>query len=222
MFSFFRRKPKPALATLPGAADLSDSQLVAAILSVFRNQSPIVGALFLVAWENTPVYYPSFYKAMEEEKLFPANFEGMSSFYAAEHAKRTSNSDSDEASRRIFFYFYTAALLTVAHLRAKAKPELWDEIVEVWVALLPGARALRTTLDRTQLWRKEQTEFFDSVTTEDGGEWHCLHIIMPSNLRYHQKVVDWQERDLTTEQRKLLDETCNVFGNETTKQDTAQ
>ena len=172
----------------------------------------MVGALFLVAWENVPVYYPSFHKAMEEERLFPANLEGMSSFFAAEHAKHQSQSEADEVARRRSFYFYVAALLKVAHQRAKSKPELWDEIVEIWVALLPGARALRATLDRTQLWRAEQTEFFDTIRTEDEGEWHILHIVMPSNLRYHQKVVDWQERDLTPEERRLIDDTCNVFG----------
>ena len=211
MFSFFRKKHEPARAVLPGAASLTDRQLVQSILSVFKDQSPVVGALFLVAWENVPVYYPSFLKAMEEEGLFPANFEGMSSFFAAEYSKHTSESEADEVSRRRFFYFYVAALLKVAHLRAKSNPELWEQIVEIWVALLPGARALRATLDRTHLWRKEQTEFFDPVKTEDEGEWHVLHIAMPSTLRYHEKVVAWQERDLTPEQRKLIDETCNVF-----------
>ena len=214
MFSFFRKKPEPVHAVLPGAATLTDSQLVQSILGVFKNQSPVVGALFLVAWENVPAYYPSFHKAMEEEGLFPANFEGMSSFFAAEHSKHISQSEADEISQRRFFYFYLAALLKVAHLRAKSKPELWEQIVEIWVALLPGARELRATLDRTQLWRKEYTEFFDSIKTEDEGEWHVLRIIMPSNLRYHEKVVAWQERDLTPEERKLIDETCNVFGND--------
>lgn len=214
MFSFFRKKPIPAHAVLPGAASLTDSQLVESILSVFKNESPVVGALFLVAWENVPVYYPSFQKAMEEDGLFPANFEGMSSFFAAEHSKHTSQSEADEISRRRFFYFYAAALLKVAHLRAKSNPELWEHIAEIWVALLPGARALRATLDRTQLWRREHTDFFDLIKTEDEGEWHVLHVIMPSNLRYHEKVVAWKERDLTPAERKLIDETCNVFGNE--------
>ena len=166
----------------------------------------------MVALENIPVYYPSFHKAMEEEKLFPASLGGMSSFFAAEHGKRRSNSEADEVSRRRFFYLCIAALLRVAHLRAKAKPELWDDIVEIWVALLPGARALRSTLDRTSLWRKDHIGFFDLVKTENEGEWHCLNIIMPSNLRRHKKITAWQERDLTLEDRKLIEETCNIFG----------
>lgn len=222
MFSFFRKKPEPAHAVLPGAASLTDSQLVQSILSVFKNQRPVVGALFLVAWENVPVYYPPFHKAMEEEGLFPADFEGMSSFFAAEHSKHISQSEADEISQRRFFYFYVAALLKVAHLRAKSKPELWEQIVEIWVSLLPGARALRTTLDRTHLWRKEQTDFFDLIKTEDEGEWYVLHIIMPSNLRYHEKIVAWQERDLTPEERKLINETCNVFGSEKSASGGAQ
>jgi hypothetical protein len=211
MFSFFRKKQETANTALPGAGSLTDTQLVQSILTVFKDQKAIVGALFLVAWENIPVYYPSFHKAMEEEKLFPTDFEGMSSFFAAEYSKHTSQSEIDEVARRRFFYFYVASLLKVAHLRAKANPDLWEQIVEVWVAILPGARALRATLDRTQLWRKEHTDFFDSIKTEDEGEWHVLHIVMPSNLRYHEKVVAWQERDLTPEQRRLIDETCNVF-----------
>lgn len=212
MFSFFRKKQEPAESVLPGAAALTDSQLVQSVLSVFRDQSPVVGALFLVAWENVPVYFPSFLKAMEEEKRFPASLEGMSSFFALEHSKHTSTSESDEVARRRFFYFYVATLLKVAQLRARSKPELWDQIVDVWVALLPGARALRATLDRTQLWRKEHTDFFDAIKTEDEGESHVLQISMPSNLRYHEKITAWQERNLTPEERKLIDETCSAFG----------
>lgn len=187
-------------------------QLVKTVLRTFQGQSPIVGALFLVAWENVLVYFPSFRKAAEEEKLFPATLEGMSSFFAEGYSKHRSDSAADEVARRRFFYFYMATLLKVAQQRAKQKPDLWESIVDVWVALLPGARALRSTLDKTSLWGPEHIVFFDSIKTEDEGESYCLSMLMPSNLRYHKSVTAWLERDLSPEERKLIDDACNIFG----------
>ena len=41
MFSFFRKRPDPTHDVLPGAAALSDPQLIQAVLSVFEKQSPV-------------------------------------------------------------------------------------------------------------------------------------------------------------------------------------
>ena len=215
MFGLFRKKPAPArstaAATLPSATNLTDSELIRLVLGTFEGRSPIVGALFLVAYENIPVYFPSFRRAMEEDKLFPPTLEGIGDLHALEHSKAHSNSEADEVAKRRHYYFYIAALLRIAHARADAKPALWDQIADIWVALLPGARALRSTLDKTELWRSEHISFFDMIKSEDEGEWHCLHILMPSKIRFHAKIVAWQERDLSPEDRAMLDETCRAF-----------
>jgi hypothetical protein len=212
MFSFFRKRRNPPIEqTLLGAAELTDTALADSVLRTFRDQSPVVGALFLVAWENLPVYFPSFYKAMEEDKLFPATYEGMSSFHASEHSEHHSSSDEDEVAKRRHFYMYVACLLTVAHRRAAKSEKLWDDIADIWLALVPGARALRATLDRTVLWRKEHVDFFDHVRTEDEGERFLLRILMPSNLRSHPKLIAWEERDLTPEDRALIEESMQLL-----------
>ena len=151
---------------------------------------------------------------MEEDKLFSPTIEGMADFHLVEYSKRMGNSEAEEIGRRRFYYFYIAAILKTLQKRAKTDANLWNEIVKVWVALLPGARAIRTTLDKTSLWRDEHIDVFDPIQTEDEGEWHCLRIMVPKEIRYHAKIQDWLERDLTPEQRALIDETCNPFGEE--------
>ena len=212
MFSLFRKKPSPPAAALPGAEQLSSDALMHSVLGVFSGQHSTVGALFLVAWEVVnPSYFPSFYKAMQEEHLFPATYEGMSSFWAAEHAKRLTSSLEDEIAQRRLFYLYIACLFKVAHARAEHEPRLWDGIADIWLALLPGARALRATLDRTSLWEARDITFFDHVKTEDEGERYLLRTLMPARLRSHAKIVAWEERDLTEEDRASIAEAMQLL-----------
>ena len=215
MFNLFRKKFPAATSAFArpesATANAPNSELVRVTIAAIKDQGPIVGALFLVAYENVYPYFPSFQRAMEEDQLFAPTIEGMADFHLAEYAKRMGTSEADEVGRRRFHYFYIATLLKTLQKRAKNDESLWNDIVEIWVAVLPGARAIRSTLDKTSLWRAEHIDVFASIKNEDEGEWYCLHMLVPKEIRYHRRIQDWLERDLTPEQRALMDETCNVF-----------
>lgn len=205
MFGFLQRKPSaPAKRrSLPLVSEMNDDQLVDSVRRTFDGAHVVVAALFLVALENLPVYYSVFCNSKAREpRDYPATMEGMVSFIADAHAPHAGGgSDEAEVNGRKWFYLYIAALLTVAQTRAKAKPELWDELASTWVRLLDGARVLRATLDKTALWKPNETDFFETVRTEDDGEKWVESVMMPPELRHHAKVNEWRDRDLTPEQR---------------------
>ena len=218
MFRFWKSKSKSSARDAEDRASqpsrLSDEALLDIIRRTFEIESDIVGALFLVAYENFNIYYSVFIKALETSKDYPTSLEGMAAYLDAYRGKYSGTSVNDEANARRFFYLYVAALLKIAHARAKAKPELWDGIATVWVALLPGARALRRTIDTTNLWTADETVFFQSIRTEDEGENYCLALMAPSEIRYHRKVTEWQERDLSPEVRADLREMAKLLRGE--------
>ncbi|HET7561450.1 MAG TPA: hypothetical protein VFJ87_03615 [Rhodanobacteraceae bacterium] len=183
---------------------LSDEALASVIHKTFQGQSDAVGALFLVAYENFPVYFSAFEEAVKESAEFPPSLEGMVSFLDRERAKHAGQSIRDEASSRRYFYLLLAALLNALHARAKQKPALWEAVAAVWVALLPGARALRRVLDSTSLWTTDEIAYFKDVRTEDEGESYCLSQLVPSEIRYHSVVQDWLERDFSADVRAEL------------------
>lgn len=199
MFGFLKKgKPqKPQQAAELFA--LSDEGLADLIRKTFESQDKVVGALFLVAYENLPVYFSVFSRAAEEEKEFDNSMEGMAVFLDSTRRKYSGTSISDETNSRRFFYLYLAALLKVLHARAKARPELWDAVAAIWVQLLPGAHALRETLDRTNLWTPDEVVLFQDIKTGMEGENFCLSFMAPSEIRYHQTIRDWQEKDLSPE-----------------------
>jgi hypothetical protein len=208
MFGLFRKKTKePPSAQgrmLPLASDLSDETLVGAVHQVFVGQKPVVAALFLVALENLPVYYSVFCNAAHEEKQYVESMDGMVDFVRRAYAEHQGTSELDEVNRRRWFYLYVAALLNIAHRRARSTPELWHSIADIWVLLMDGARSLRATLDRTDLWKPTEVDFFASVKTEDDGEKFVESVLLPKEIRYHAKLTAWQERDLSPEVREEL------------------
>ena len=209
MFGFFKKKqPQTAsgkpVRLYPLSSDLTDAALVDFICRVFSESKPVVGALFLVALENLSVYYAVFHKSVQDSKEYPASMDGMTAFILDAHAEHQGTSLDNEINSRRWFYLYVAALLTVAQTRARAKPELWEAIAEVWILLMPGARALRATLDGTSLWKPNEVDFFDEVKTEDDGEKFVESVLLPSEIRYHKKLLEWRERDLPQDIRDEL------------------
>lgn len=204
MFKLFRRKSKPLPESLPGPETFTDHRLITVIRSTFEASQPVVGALFLVAYENLHIYYTAFVRAAKEEKNVSPTMEGFAKFLAGEHAKWVTSSTESEINSRRFFYLYTAAMLNIAHARARARPELWDEICAVWIALLPGARGLRKTIDTTALWKPSETEFFATIQTEQEGEHYCLSFLVPPEIRFHERIKEWLEKDLPPEVRAEL------------------
>jgi hypothetical protein len=89
------------------------------------------------------------------------------------------------APRRRFFYFYIASLLQIALDRATQRPALWDDIADTWLALVPGARALRKTFYKMSLWSADEAACFAEIKTEDEGEEYWLGFIAPDAIRYH-------------------------------------
>jgi len=192
MFRLFKRDPpkEPAHAQLAPAETYSDNRLVSVIRSTLEASPAIVGCFFLVAYENADVICGVFSRVAKEEGSYPATVEGFVRFLADEHAKRKSASTEDAINRRRYFYLYSSTLLKVAHGRAKQHPELWDQIADIWIALMKSARHLRNTLDTTGLWTSSETEFFANVKTEQDGERYCL-MVAPPEIRYHKKLADW-------------------------------
>jgi hypothetical protein len=135
---------------------------------------------------------------------FESSLEGMAAFLDATRQKYSGTSANDEANSRRFFYLYLAALLKILHARARAKPELWDAVAAIWLQLLPGAHALRETIDRTSLWTVDEVVFFQDIKTEIDGENYCLALMAPPEIRYHQIITDWQEKDLSPEIKEEL------------------
>jgi hypothetical protein len=215
MFNLFKRRPKLASGdTHPASAvEFDDGKIISAILDAFKGQPDIVGALFLVAHMNLKTLF-HFFKREAAQSGYPPTMWGFSGFLAAEGRKRTSASVEDEASRRRFNYFYIASLLQVAIDRATRRPALWDDIADIWLALVPGARALRKTLDKTSLWSADEAAYFAEIKSEDEGEKYWLGFLAPDAIRYHQKVFAWYERDLSPEAIASIRETEKLMRGE--------
>ena len=195
--------PKPQ-RLFPLAFELKDDELIRFIRGVFEGQKPLVAALFLVALENLPVYYSVFCNAMRESKEHTASMDGMVAFVLEAHAQHQGRSDADELNKRRWFYLYVAALLNIAHARARLKPELWDPIADIWVLLMDGARQLRATIDRTELWKPSEVDFFSDVKSEEDGERFIESVLLPKEIRYHAKLLACFERDLSAEVKEEL------------------
>lgn len=208
MFGLFKKRAvntkPPKTRRYPLPSQLEDSALVSFIKQVFQNENVIVASLFLIGLQNFGVYYSVFINSMKQSEEYPPTLEGMSAFILDSHAEHSSNSTHDEINTRRWFYLYVAALLTVAYSRAKQNPTLWDDIAEVWVSLMPGAQALRNTIDSTSLWKPSETDFFNEFSTEDDGEKYVESILIPNEVRFHSKLIEWQERDLPQEIRDEL------------------
>lgn len=197
MFGFLRKiRTKKAESHAVVSTTLSDEKLLMVIRGTFAANDDTAKALFLIAYENFPVYSALFFQAERAEPQYGASLDGFARFLEESHRKCTDASVADEAGSCRFHYLEMATLLKILELRAKESPELWDGIAALWVELLPGARALRKTVDRTRLWRAEEIEWFRGVKTESEGETYCITVLMPQEVRHHQRVVDWQERDL--------------------------
>jgi hypothetical protein len=198
MFGIFRKikkAPEPARQYLL-PAQLNDEQLVSQIQGAFVGQKPVVGALFLVAFVNLNVYYTVFQNQMQQSPEYPPNLDGMAAFTLDQLAHHQSDSLEDQVNRRRWFYFYIAVLLTTLHSRARANASLWNSTAEIWALLMDGAQALRETLDRTSLWKPSETEFFANVLNGSDGERYVETLMIPKEIRYHQRLKEWYEKDL--------------------------
>jgi hypothetical protein len=200
MFKFFRKlNAKADTVRTSQPKILADDELLRIMRETFIAHDETVAALFLVAYENLPVYSNLFMQVEKVEPQYGASLRGLADFLDASKLSCSSTSLPDEVNSRRFFYMHLATQLKILEIQAKKKPELWNDIAALWVELLPGARALRRTIDCTSLWAKEETEYFQDVGTEDEGENYCVRFMMPEEVRYHTQVIDWQERDLSPE-----------------------
>jgi hypothetical protein len=206
---FFKRKPKePAERVFTeqrGIESSEDEHLLNALMRTVRHRLPLVPAMCLIAYENVFLVRTVFEHVAKITPACAPSLEDLARWLEQEHARFTSGSIEDEANSRRYLYFHTAVLLTIAHARAQQRPALWDGLADIWVALLPGAAALRKTLDTTILWSPSETAFFDDVKTERDGEHYCANHMMPPELRNHPKIWDWLWRDVPAEQRAELE-----------------
>jgi len=148
-----------------------------------------------------------FDRGFRDCKECPTTTENFVRYLAYERSRYKSSSVHDEVNSRRFFYFYVAALLNIAQSRAKERPALWDEISDIWLLLLPGARTLRKTLDSTQLWSHDEIQFFANVKTEDEGENYCLRHVAPQEVRDHKKIDNYLWKDTPQKARDQIERT---------------
>ena len=158
------------------------------------------------------MFYSVFHQAMLESKAHPSSMQGMVSFILEAHAQHHGTSEFDEINRRRWFYLYIAALLSIAHSRARTKPELWDSVADIWVLLMDGARQLRVTLDKTALWKPNEIDFFAEIKSEYDGERYVESVLLPKEIRYHAKLKAWQERGLSPEVLEEFKRIDKLFG----------
>jgi hypothetical protein len=207
MLSFFKNtstaltSPKTFYA-YPRASDLNDHELLESIRQVFHKNKPAISALFLIALENLPFRYANFRKAMLISNQYPASIDGFIESALDAHAKHQADTLEDEINSRRWFYFYVAALLTTAQDRARRKPELWDAIAEIWCQLMGDAHTLRGTIDQTVVWNPHEVITFNEIQSESDGEKFVASVLLPKEIRNHEKLKPWLQRDL---QKELLD-----------------
>lgn len=218
---FFKTKSKPsvdfAFTQARGAESLDESALVDGLLRMIEGKPPIVPAICLIAYENVFLLKSLFERVVHGVPSCPPSLENIARWLEQQRTQFTSGSLEDETNSRRYFYFHIAVLLSIAHTRAKERPALWERLTDVWVALLPGAAALRRTLDTTQLWSPYETIFFDNVQTARDGEEYCVVHGMPSELRDHKKIWDWLWRDTPPALRAELEASIDATMGRTAK-----
>jgi hypothetical protein len=215
----FKRKsgkpPELAFTEVRGVESSEDEHLLNSLLLTVRNKQPIVPAMCLIAYENLFLVRTVFERVATSIPGCSPSLENLARWLEQEHSRFTSGSIEDEANSRRYSYFHTAVVLTIAHTRAAKQPALWDSLADIWAALLPGAAALRRTLDTTSLWAPSETAFFDGVKTESDGENYCVTHMLPPELKEHKKIWDWLWRNVSPEQRgeieKSIDETMRLI-----------
>jgi hypothetical protein len=202
MFGFFKKNfaVKPVELPIPRqnflASEMGDDDLIEFFNSVFTEKRPIVSTLFLVALEIFPARYAIFQRDMKKTNAYPASMDGMVSFILDMRDQYQGDDLVSEINRRKWFFLYVAALLTIAQERAMVKPELWDSIANVWVRLMGGAKALRSTLYNTCIWQPDETFFFNIIDKEDDGVRFVEAALVPNEIRYHPTLLEWQQRNL--------------------------
>lgn len=185
------------------ALELSDDALITLLRNMFEQQHVSFSSLFLVGYANWKVMYGAFLYALKKDAEagkqasdHSPNLEGYIKFLAVTNASLSPRSDNYEWASRRIFHAFLATLLRIAHGRARKKPELWGPIAEIWVGLLPGAAKLREIIDRTKLWSDDETSEFRDIKTEKDGENYCLAHLAPEEVRFHERISAWREKDL--------------------------
>ncbi|QBB71091.1 hypothetical protein ELE36_12420 [Pseudolysobacter antarcticus] len=201
-----RSTPAPAFDKLAGAENLSDEGLTRFLREAIASQNSTFGALFLVAVANWRYDYIIMKQVVQFGLGFTDSLEGYAQFQTYLLEKHRSNTLEDEIARRAIIYRYLAALTHMLTFRARKRPELWDDVADFWVAVLPGARAIRRTIEETALWRADDTKEFSEVTTEVDGENYCLRHLLPQEIRSHAKINEWREKDWSHEQRAEMEQ----------------
>ena len=211
MFNFlFKRKPPKVRRIFPVINKLDNESAIALINSLL-NEHISVQSLFIVALENTDVFFHGFCFAESKESVYGSTLNGYGDFLANCALKKCGEEIEDTYTERRFFYLFLAAVFKELHNRATKNQSFYDDLAKLWMGLIPGARAIRETIDRTILWSDVETKWFSDVTNEDEGEKHLRTFMVPENLRHHNVFKEWDERDLTLEQKAEIDEAMKIF-----------
>lgn len=204
MFDWLKSKPK--VNSTQTHTDISDDMLVRLIKEIIEGNNDTFCALFLIGFERWRPLYSVFISVAQRTKEWPATMDGMIEFCRSSRNMRFGTELEYEVAQRRSVYLELATWLKILHARAKNqdRPELWDAVAEIWVSLLPGARALRRTLDSTMLWEADSADWFIGVKDEDSGENFCRAFQVPEEIRYHPRFSEWDDRDLSEEDRVMM------------------
>ena len=204
----------------PLPTEFKDQDLFNYLIKIFEEMHVNGRALFLVGLENWTIYYNIFCKALRKSHVlnrdlqYSESFDGYVSFLFDKLQERQQGTIDYEFVSRRCYYFYLATLINEASARASKNPNLWDNMVDVWVPLIDGARSIRTVLDQTKLWctteaGTDETDWFKDVNTPEDGEKYIKSILMPQIIRYHpkfdQEVINYIKKTKGQEEARELE-----------------
>lgn len=204
------------MSTMPVVGGMTNSALVDfASKSIAELTHPTAQACALIACDNLKTLGPVLLKASGIEPDVPNRWDLIADNVFAAWGKADAEPDSvgRELNVRRLGYFLRASKLRALEARALHDKPLMDPLARLWIALAPGARSLRETIDRIKLWEPDETRMFSDVVDEKSGEDYFMSHLVPRKLWENAVFIEWVERDIPPDIREELHRTlCGLRG----------
>jgi len=102
---------------------------------------------------------------------------------AAEKAIR-----SEIAFRRLYHFFHAATLGAVSE-RAHATHAHLEQLANIWRSYIDSARHLQPLLSHTEIWSKDETDWFDICIDEKSSIATVIYTVVPKFLWEHDEML---------------------------------
>lgn len=176
------------------------------VLGILHGYNVTQKVCVLVALENINIYFSVYLNENRKIKRSNLDLDDFISDAAKQIIACQSSSIEDEVARRRLAYFQVAAMVKILLKKAKLNnvDTEWSALAEIWLLLLQSSGETRTVLNKLHLWRPDETDWFAEVITELDGEKHC-EMMTPKEIRYHEKITEWEYRDLDPDIKAEID-----------------